>query len=892
VALPLASVLLSSACALTPIAEDVPVGRLPADVRPIAYRLELEVDPRRERFEGAVEIDVELDRARRVVWLHAQDLDVDRVSVTGPGGQSVRARFEPAGDTGVAALRFADPVGPGRLALSLGWSAPFVAGLRGLYRVERQGAAYAFTQMEPIDARRVLPSFDEPAFKVPFDVSLVVPEGMAALANTPEVSREALPGERVRHRYAPTPPIPTYLLAWAVGPLDVVDAPPIPPNAIRERPVPLRGVAPRGRGGELAFALASTPAILEAVERYVGSAYPFAKLDLVAVPDFSAGAMENVGLVTFRDSLLLIDPSTASVHRERAFANVMAHELAHMWFGNLVTMPWWDDIWLNEAFATWLAGKTVAGLYPDHRSDLAELQATHGAMNADSLASARAIRQPIASNHDIRNAFDGITYRKGAAVLAMFEAAVGEEGFRETVQRYLARHADSTATSADFLAALSEVEGEESATAMGSFLDRPGLPLLAFESECLPAADAPEGRFQWSVTQSRYRPLGSTLSSTGEWALPVCGAGGACPLLTGPRGVFEQVGCPRGFHPNPGATGYYRWTLPPDEWERLIEEGWPGLSERERMSVADALRAGYRAGSVGVDQVMAVSRRLAADPARPVATAPFGMLRELRDRLAATPQQRERAEALVRELYAERARALGFDAAAEDDGERRLLRGQLVGVVVGLGRAPALRAEARRRGGRYLAGPPGLPDTQAAAAELRGAVAAVAVEDGGRAEFDAALAHLFATEDAAVRGQMLRAVASARDPERAERARQLVFDPRLRANERLRVISAQARNAESPREREEVFEWTLQHADRIVEVISPAQGAGLLGAAAGFCSPEAAARVRAAFAERIDSYPGGPRRLEGLVERIELCAARVAQQRPSARAVLAPREAL
>ena len=330
---------LVSSCSTLAPGEAVPTGQLPSDTHPIEVRLELEIDPALERFAGRVEIEIELDRARSTLWLHALDLDVHSARVE-VAGERIAAHFESVDPTGVAALRLARPVGPGRARLLLEWDAAFAPGLRGLHRFELGDDAYAFTQMEPIDARRAFPGFDEPAFKIPFEVSLVVPANVVALANTPEIQTEWLDDGRVRRSYARTPPLPSYLLAWAVGPLEVVEAPAIPPNTVREHELPLRGVAVRGRGDELAYALAATPAILETIEAYTGSAHPFAKLDLVAVPDFSAGAMENVGLVTFRDSLLLLDAETAPIGQRRGFASVMAHELAHMWFGNLVTMPW------------------------------------------------------------------------------------------------------------------------------------------------------------------------------------------------------------------------------------------------------------------------------------------------------------------------------------------------------------------------------------------------------------------------------------------------------------------------------------------------------------------------------------------------------------------------
>ena len=874
---------LLGSCASPPQGELVPTGRLPSDTRPLGYRLELEIDPAQPRFAGRVEIEVELDRVRTVVWLHALDLAVSSAYAELEDGRRIAVAVENADSTGVAALRPSEAIGPGRARLVLVWDAAFAPGLRGLYRVERGDDAYAFTQLEPIDARRVFPGFDEPAFKVPFDVSLVVPADVTAIGNTPEEETQTLEHGRVRRVLARTPPLPTYLMAWAVGPLDVVSAPPISPGAVRAHTVPLRGVAPRGRGGELAFALAATPAILEAIETYTGSAYPFAKIDVVAVPDFAAGAMENVGLVMFRDGLLLVDPDTAPVHQRRAFASVMAHELVHMWFGNLVTMPWWDDIWLNESFATWLAAKTIDQLYPEHRSDLRRIGSTHSAMRADSLATARRIREPIHSTHDIRNAFDPITYQKGAAVLAMFEAAVGEEIFRDAVRVYLVRHAAGTATSDDFLAAIEAELGEPLARGMGSFLDQTGVPMLALEVGCVGPADAPgRERFEWRVAQSRYVPLGSTLDPARVWGVPVCPGGGTdCTLLDAAEAIVFEDRCRAWFHPNPGATGYYRWSLPPDAWAVLLDAAWSQLSVLERMSVADALDAAYRAGAMPAAEVLALLGKLANDPARPVATAPLRLLREVRRDLATTESERASVERYVRALYGERARALGFDDAEGDDGERKLLRAALVGAVAVTGRDLELREQARERGRRHLLTPPGEPDPAAASSELLSLVSRIAVEDGGEQEFDAAWSHLFASEDSIVRARMLGALARARDARLVERARSLVFDPRIRTNERLSVLAIQARRVERSA-RWDVFDWVRQHEDAIIESVTLPRATGLLRTVSGFCSFEAADEIQRWLDGRVERFPGGPRRLASVLERVRLCAARSAYQRASA----------
>ncbi|MFQ3596064.1 MAG: M1 family metallopeptidase, partial [Sphingomonadaceae bacterium] len=331
---------------LTPAARaDVPVGELPDLATPLAYRIDLSVDPRKERFSGTTEIDIDLAGSTDTLYLHGNGVSVARADAVPAAGRAVRARFEQVHPTGVARLTFARPLGPGRHTLRFAHSAPFMRSAEGLYRAETGGRWYAWTQFQAIDARRVFPGFDEPRHKTPFTLALTVPAGMQAFANTPETARRTARGGLVRHEFATSQPLPTYLVALAVGDFDVV-AGEIPPNPVRKEALPFRAIATRGQGPRLAYTVAETPKILARMEAYFGSPYPYEKLDVIASP-IMGGAMENVGLVTFNDTLLLIDED-APVSQLRSFGVVMAHELAHMWFGNLVTPRWWDDIWLNE----------------------------------------------------------------------------------------------------------------------------------------------------------------------------------------------------------------------------------------------------------------------------------------------------------------------------------------------------------------------------------------------------------------------------------------------------------------------------------------------------------------------------------------------------------------
>jgi puromycin-sensitive aminopeptidase len=333
--------------------------RLPSDVRPSEYDFHLARDLEKGTFTGDGRITVRLERARSEIVLHAADLAVKRAAAV-VGGEEVRARTSLEPDDETVTLRFPRRLPAGETTLALEWSGKLNRHLRGLYAARSGEHRYAFTQCEAADARRILPCFDEPAFKARFRVAVSVRPGDGVLSNGPVASEEPLAGGWRRVQFEPTPPLSTYLLAVGVGPLEATQARSLGQTPIRVWHVP-------GKAHLAAFGLEAGYEALARLEDYFGLPYPYAKLDLVAVPDFEAGAMENAGAVFFRETLLLLDPATVSLAERKRAAEVIAHELAHMWYGDLVTMAWWDDLWLNEAFATWMAYRVVDQWRPDWR---------------------------------------------------------------------------------------------------------------------------------------------------------------------------------------------------------------------------------------------------------------------------------------------------------------------------------------------------------------------------------------------------------------------------------------------------------------------------------------------------------------------------------------------
>jgi alanyl aminopeptidase len=875
-------------CAGAPSAgEAAPEGPLPRAVRPLHYALDLEIDPERSSYAGEVAIEIENDAPVRTIWLHGEDFDVASVSVEREGEAPRAGRWTPTAPRGVTAVHLTRALPPGRSALRIRYRGDFADDLVGLYRFEAGGEFYAVTQFDPIDARRAFPGFDEPRFKTPFDISLTVPAGAVAISNAPAESEISLPDGRQRIRFATTRPLPTYLIAVIVGPWDVVKGA-MPSAGPRDRAVPFRGLAVRGRGSELAYALAKTPALLEALERYFDEPYPYEKLDVIAIPDFSAGAMENVGAMTFRDSLLLLDAETAPQWQLRAFAEVMAHELAHNWFGNAVTKAWWDDLWLNEAFATWISHRAVEQTHPEYHFDVVLLETSLGAMEADSLTSARQIRQPIESSHDILNAFDAITYSKGAGVIAMFERWLGAETFRAGIQRYMERHRWGATTTEDLTAALSEAAERDVATPFMSFLTQPGVPYLETERVC----DTKGSRLR--VAQSRYRRPGAPRQEQALWQVPACvryGVDGEtrerCGLVAEREGAvpLEADACPDWVMPNAEGAGYYRWRQSDADGQRLLKEGWSALSDLERIALASNVNAAFAAGAIGPEAAFSAARRFASDPQRAVAEQPLVLLTYVIDFLLGKEQARPQARGFAASLYGPRADSLGFEAADQDDGDTRLLRAAILGHLALVARDAEVRRELERRGRAY-AGLDGPADRSALDSDLAFYGLAVAVQTGGAEVFDALRAQLGETRDSVERARILRALATSLDPELAAQARALALDPALRVNE---VMVIPATQMQRPELRAGTWQWIRDEYDALAERLGRYYMGELPTITGYFCDEARAAQVEAFFAPLVDGLEGGPRNLAGALEEIRLCAALAQLQGPALAAYFAER---
>jgi alanyl aminopeptidase len=861
-----------------PIVEDgaAPAGgRLPTDVVPRRARLDLEIDPAAPTVKGGIAIDLTVAAPRRVLWLHGRELTIDKAAVLVDGKpRAARAIVADAAE-GLLRLEVDGGVPAGPATLELSFTGPLRRDLKGLYRVDERGPddvvdAYVFSQFEPLAAREAFPCFDEPGWKIPFTITLTHPAQVRAIGNTVTVRSDRLPDGRVRDRLAETSPLPTYLLAFVVGPVDVVDGPALAPSALRPALLQVRGVAPRGRGERLRAALTNAGAVLAAQEKAFGIGYPFDKLDLVAVPDFGAGAMENAGLVTFRDELLYVDDKSP-IAEQKASLEVIAHELAHQWFGNLVTMAWWDDLWLNEAFASWFEARTVEQLRPDFRTALGLRESAHSVIAQDSLVSVRQIRQPITNRGDIDNAFDGITYNKGAAVIAMFEEYIDftkQPGtFMSGVARYLRDHRFASGTAADFLAAISASAGFDVGGPFSTFLDQPGVPFV--RASC--AVDA--GSAAVSFTSERFLPVGSTGEKNKQWDIPVCVSytqgkttKKACTLLLRGSGRVElsEKSCPAGLHPNADGGGYYRFTMPAPELQSLAR-ALPTLTPGERLAFASAVDAGFDTASTPYRDALAAATALAGDAQASVLLAPWQLLAFARELVLQTDAARARVDAEIGRLYQPALNKLGFVDRPKDTAQDRERRAALFAVLVDASQAPLTLAVAAGRD-VFATG-----STSKVASDLwpTALQAAVAQGDIDEATWDAWLAAAKKQPDPRLRGQMLDALATARDARLADKALALVFDDDLAVDERSAGVWA---TADDRRTREAAFAFVTTRWDDIAARLPEDWRPGLVGTFGGFCSEADAARVEAFFQPKAATVPGLARELALTVEGIRLCA--------------------
>jgi len=699
--------------------------RLAREVKPTHYHVHILPDLVRANFRGEVVVELELKHQRPSIELHAADITIDHAEIAprgekarkalakpilpsakpvGPPINQVAVAIVPHGARETVEVKFLRPVGPGKVALSLAYHGNLQERLRGLYMAKVGDEKYAFTQLEAADARRFFPCFDEPELKARFTFSVTARAGLTVLSNNPlERSVNNTNGTTTFH-FRTTPKLSTYLCALAVGELDGSAARPAGKTPVRVWHVP-------GKRHLTGFALEAAVQSLARLEKYFGLPYPYEKLDLVAVPDFEAGAMENAGAVFFRETLLLVDPATISLGEKKRVAEVIAHELAHMWFGNLVTMKWWDDLWLNEAFATWMAFKVVDEWKPEWRMWNNFEPHRAAALALDALANTHPVYAEVENAAQATENFDAITYEKGASVVRMIEHYLGPQKFRAGVQAYIREHRESNAVAADLWNALEKASGQPVAQIVRAWVRQPGFPLVSFER-------GGEGtEVALAVKQERFKASPTTRFADGAgstWPLPMVvkfGASGRSPrverfLL---RRAKENIPVPGGKHApwyygNVGEGGFYRVLHDPACLAALAPDLATSLTAVERMGLLGHQWAIVRAGRARIASFLDLVTALGGETDYEVLDAIAGPLSFIDDQIvdAVGPECRAPFQGWLAETFGAAWAEVGWDTSAGDGDERNLRRGSVLRILGLVAEDREIAAGAVPRFERYL----------------------------------------------------------------------------------------------------------------------------------------------------------------------------------------------
>jgi len=731
--------------------------RLDPGIKPESYNLRLKVDPDAGTFSGELSLKIRLKKAASRLMLHAADLKIERAGIDGEDIPAAAIKIDKAAETAAFGLR--KNLQPGPAVLNISYSGTLNRQLRGLYlstaKHEGKTENYAFTQFEPADARRMLPCFDEPAFKARFKLSVCAPAKYTLLSNMP-AEKEEIQGGLKTVRFGETPLMSSYLLAVAVARL-----------APKSGRVGKTKVTVWTRPEDLHqadFALAAAKASLSRLNAYFDLPYELPKMDLVAVPDFAAGAMENWGAIFFRDSAILAHPKLSSAKARRRVAEVVAHEIVHQWFGDLVTMEWWNDLWLNEAFATWLAYKIVDDWKPGWLMWQSFERGKREALAVDSLKSTRPISSEVKSVAQIEAQFDMLTYEKGGAILRMLENFLGEKVFRKGLRRYIAKYRYQNTAAADLWRELEKASGQPVSKIAADWLTIPGYPEIEVSSL------SPDNR-RLRLVQRRFRAAGGAEASGPVWNAPlvVTAMGASGPRAHRMNLVQKETaatlpgrGRAKWIYPNAGQTGFLRCKLDSSLLAALDEPALRRLSPIERSGLLSDLWAQARAGETSIASFLDVLVLLRQDASRMATEDVAGYLSSLNDRLAG-PADKPRLAALVLDIFSARWKALGWTPGKNESDETRLCRAAVLWVLGSVAKEPGILSRLDAKVSSYLRNPAGLDPA------LAGPVLNLGARAGGEKRFSDYLTALKSAATPELRDNLLRALAEFKDPALARR---------------------------------------------------------------------------------------------------------------------------
>ena len=852
---------------------------LPSNVKPSKYRLTLHPDLETFTFQGEQAVDIEIVEPTARIILNAAELEIDGVTLHRNGSSIAAHSIALDADRETATLDFGRTLPPGKARLEMQFTGILNDRLVGFYRSEYQAPNpetgesetryLATTQFEATDARRAFPCWDEPAQKAVFDVTLVFDDAFQSVSNTPAVE-ETAPGPGLKSvRFAETPVMSTYLLAFVIGDLVSVEADAADGTRV--------GIwTTRGKENQAGFALDTSVKLLGYFNDYFNIPYPLPKLDHIAIPDFAAGAMENWGCVTYRETALLVDPDNSSAGTRQRVAEVVAHEMAHMWFGDLVTMEWWDDLWLNESFASWMGTKAVDWLFPEWEmwTQFVNMD-TNRALSLDGLKNSHPIEQEVKNPAEVSQLFDAISYSKGGSVIRMLENFLGAEVFRGGLYRYLKGHEYGNARTQDLWQALEEESGLPVTSIMDSWVKQTGYPVLEVQ------ADRRGDGLQISLTQERFvydRLLGDEEPNPEVWQVPVSvSAPGTAPASAVMESKETALTVPAAspsrdwYKVNAGQTGFFRVNYTGDDWQRLA----PAISGMElpatdRLGIQNDAYALSRAGLLPVTQFLELAGSYSGETDASVWSDLASNLRDIEQLIAGEPVH-PAYQRFGRELFGPAARRAGWTPRPGDGHLDSLLRSTVLGQS-GSYNDPETLSQAAGLFQRYLS------DADAVPPDLRGVVFALAAQAGDRATFD----QLWELESRATlqeeKIRLLLAMARFQDTDLLNETLERALSPRVRSQDTITVVAGVAAN---PVGREPAWEFVKSN---WAEFDRRYGGGGfglmrLVSICNSFTTAERMADVENFFAEH--PAPAAERTIRQALERMRLNIRWVEQNRPA-----------
>jgi aminopeptidase N len=837
----------------------VPAGaqRLPGNVVPEHYTLWFAPDLEKETFRGRESIEVVLTEPSTTITLHSAEINFSEVTITS-GGKTQTARVTLDETRETATFTVPQPIAEGKATIQIAYDGILNDKLRGFYISKANGRKYAVTQMEATDARRAFPSFDEPAFKATFDISLMIDSADTAISNGKMLSDTPGP-DPGKHtlKFGRTPKMSTYLAAMLVGDFVCREG--------ASDSIPIRICSTPDKRGLTAFALEAAQQQLAFYNKYFGIKYPFGKLDIIGVPDFSAGAMENAGAITFRERLLLVDPANSSIGARKRVASIISHEIAHQWFGNLVTMKWWDDIWLNEGFATWMANKPVAAWRPDWHVEQDDAADTQGALGIDAMRSTRPIRMKVETPAEINEVFDGIAYEKTAAVLRMIESYVGPEPFRQGVASYLKRFSYANAAGEDFWSEVAKVTGKPVDRILRSFVDRAGAPVLTVQSRCVAGKTT-----EVDMAMGRFIGVPGSPREEQTWTLPAClkTASGQprCEVIDRPKQSVQLNGCSKtegdAVFANSDSRGYYFTEYSP-EAARALAQSSSTLNAVERLRLLGDEWWMVRAGRHDAGVYLDVASAFATDKASTVVETIAERLGAIGETLV-SPSDQPRYQAWIRAHFGHQLTTMGLPGGMKDDDDTQVRRATLLELVGVTGNDPEVQKRSRELAAQYLKDPRSLPAT------LAPTVLEVGALDGDRALYDQYVAKLGAL--AAQPEEYYRffnALPWFKDPALSKRTLEYALSPAVRTQDTGTLIGQMMLK---PWSEDLTWEFVKTNWQKIVKSLGEFQGIpSIVESTSTFCSAERAHEVRAFFEK--NPVPSSQRAVQQSIERIENCVA-------------------